>query len=153
MVTSITTKLAIEIVVRRGAAAQVIEGVAQNFDEQEHQEHGEGGGGDGFVLPVSVGMILVRRLTGGADAHQADDVRRAVGERMEAVGEDADGAARVPERDLGDRDDQVEEEHSDKDEGDFARDAKGLGTGGWGLGAWDWRSGQRARNVFLVPSP
>ena len=64
-------------------------------------------------------MIGIGRLTGGADAYQSDDVRRAVGERVETVGEDADGAARVPKRDLGRRNDQVQNENVAEDEGDF----------------------------------
>ena len=57
---------------------------------------------DGFVLAVAVGMVFVGRPAARAHADQADDVRRGVGERVEAVGQDADRAARVAERDLRD---------------------------------------------------
>ena len=119
----------------RGAAAQVIEGVPQHFDEQQQQEHRERGRGDRLVLPVSVRMILVRRLTRGVNADQADDVRRAVGQRVKAVGQDADRAARVAERDLRHRDGEVQDENAGEDEGDFgvSRGDWGLGTRGWGL--------------------
>ena len=60
-------------------------------------------------------MVLVGRLAGRADADQADDVRGGVGERVKAVGQDADGAARVAERDLRDGDGEVQEEDADED--------------------------------------
>jgi hypothetical protein len=60
-------------------------------------------------------MVLVRRPLGRLDANQPDNVRRRVGERVEAVGQDADGAAGVAEGNLGDGDAQVEEEDSQQD--------------------------------------
>jgi hypothetical protein len=41
---------------------------------------------------MAVGMILVGRLPRDPDADERDDVRCAVGERMEPVGENADRA-------------------------------------------------------------
>ena len=104
---------------RRGSAAQVIEGVAEHFDEQQQQEHGEGRRGHRLVFAVTVGMILVGRLAGRMNPHQADDIRGGVGQRVKTVGQDADRPARVAEDDLRRRDGEVQDEHADEDGGDF----------------------------------
>jgi hypothetical protein len=97
----------------------MVERVPQHLDEQEQQKDRDGSGRDRFVLPMAVGMIDVRRLAGRMDADEADDVRRAVGERVEAVGQDADRAAGIAERDLRSRDGEVEEENADENRRDF----------------------------------
>ena len=115
--------------VRRRAAGQMIEGVAQHLDHDEQQEHRDGGGRHRLVLAVPVGMILVGRPARGAHADEADDVRRRVGQRMEAVGEDADGAAGVAEGDLRDRDGQIQDQHAHEDARRRIAEAVGLGSG------------------------
>ena len=65
---------------------------------------------------MAVGMVFVGRPLGRLDADQPDDVRGRVGERVETVGQDADRAAGVSERDLRQRDAEVEEQ-------DFQQDA------------------------------
>ena len=67
---------------------------------------------------MAVRMIRVRRLPRDLHADERDDVRRGVGERVEAVGEHADRAGHEPERDLGDRDDQIEDEDAEENAGD-----------------------------------
>jgi hypothetical protein len=64
---------------------------------------------------MAVRMVLVGWLAGNAHADQRDDVRSGVGERVEAVRQDADGARGEAERDLGGRDDQIENEDSPQD--------------------------------------
>ena len=99
---------------------QVVERVAQDLDHEQQQEHGDRRRGDGFVLPVAVRMILVGRLARRVHADQAGDVRRRVGQRVEAVGQDADRAAGVAERDLRDRHGQIEQQ----DANEHARDRR-----------------------------
>ena len=119
---------------RRRAPGQVIERVAQHLDDDEEQEQRDGGGGDRLVLPMAVRMILVRRPPRGADADEPDDVRRRVGQRVKAVGENADGAGRVAERDLGERHDEIQREHPQQDAGDGGvATGPGAGSLGWGL--------------------
>jgi hypothetical protein len=60
-------------------------------------------------------MILVRRTIRRTDTDQADDVRAGIGEGMEAVGQNADRAAGVAERDLRHRDGEVQEEDANED--------------------------------------
>jgi len=88
----------------------MVERVADDFDHQQEQEDGDGGGRHRLVLAVAVRMILIRRLPCGAHADQPGHVRRGVGQRVEAVRQDADRTARVAERDLGDRHGQVEQQ-------------------------------------------
>ena len=76
-----------------GAAGQVVEGVAQHLEHDQHQERGDRRRRHRLVLPVAVGMVLVGRPSGRADADQPDDVRGGVGQGVEAVREDADRAA------------------------------------------------------------
>src|SRR5439155_7889960 len=64
---------------------------------------------------MTVRMFLVGRLLRGVDANQADEVRGRVGERVEAVRQHADGAARIAERDLGRRDCEVQQKDADED--------------------------------------
>ena len=68
-----------------------------------------------LVLPVAVRVVVVRRLARHAHADQRADVREAVGEGVEAVGDDADGAGDVAKHQLGHRDDEVQEENADED--------------------------------------
>jgi hypothetical protein len=57
-------------------------------------------------------MVRVGRLPRGADANQPDNVGGAVGERVEAVGEDADRTGRIAEDDLCQCDREVEHQHA-----------------------------------------
>ena len=68
---------------------------------------------------MAVGVVGVRRPPGDRDADQADDVRRRVGERVEAVGDDRHGPRVGAEDDLGDGDGEVEEEDLVEDAGDL----------------------------------
>jgi hypothetical protein len=63
-------------------------------------------------------MVRVRRLSRRLHADETHHVGRAVGKRVEAVREDADGAAGVTERDFSDGDRQVEDEYAQEDAGD-----------------------------------
>ena len=65
-------------------------------------------------------MIRVGRLLREPQPHERDDVRRAVGQRMKAVGENADGAAELAEDDLRQRDGEVQEKNADEDLANFA---------------------------------
>jgi hypothetical protein len=111
----------------RSPSAEMVERVPQDLDDDEKQEDDDGGCRDRLVLAVSVRMIRVWRPSGRLDADEADDIRRRVGQRVESVGQNADGAAGVPERDLRNRDADVEEEHPDEHSGDslVARRAEG----------------------------
>ena len=60
-------------------------------------------------------MIGVGRLLRKPQPHERHDVRRAVGQRMKSVGENADGAAELAEDDLRERDGEVQEEDADED--------------------------------------
>jgi len=51
-------------------------------------------GGEGLELGVAVGMILVRRTGGQAEAHQANDIGGAVEERVQSVGGHAQGSCK-----------------------------------------------------------
>ena len=107
----------------------MIERVAQDLEHDQQQERGDRRRRHGFVLAVAVGMVLVGRLPGGADADQADDVRRGVGQRMEAVGQDADRAARSSRRRSWRRA-TAEVEQQDADEDARDRSAWRAGTDG-----------------------
>jgi len=104
--------------VRLRSAGQVVDRVPQNFDDEQQQKDRDRRGRDGFILAMPVWMILIGRLPCGAHADEAGDVRRCVRQRMETVGQDADGAARVPEHNLGDRDEEIQEKNVQKDAGD-----------------------------------
>ncbi len=122
---------------QRRAAAQVIKGVAQDLEHHEQQEDRDGSRGNRFVLAMPVWVVVVGWAAGGADADQTDDIGRRVGQRMKAVRENADGAARVAERNLGERDAEVEEEDAEQDGSDG-----GVAIGrDWGLGIRDWGRG------------
>lgn len=65
-------------------------------------------------------MVFVWRLLRRTDADEPDDVCGGIGDRMEAVREDADRAACVAERDLGRRDREVQQEDARENSGDGA---------------------------------
>ena len=67
---------------------------------------------------MPVRMIRVGRPPRRPDAHQPDGVRRRVGQRVEAVGQNADRPARVAERNLRDGDRDVQEQNADEDSRD-----------------------------------
>ncbi len=97
------------------AGAQPAERALQDLDHHQEQEHEDAGGGEGLVLAMAVGMVVVGRLARRAHGDDGHDVRRAVGQRVEAVRNDADRAGRVAERQLGDRDREVEREDAYED--------------------------------------
>ena len=104
-----TTKLSVST---RGAAGDCSRSNRrpQHLDEHEQQEQQDRDRRHRLELAMAVGMVRVGRLARDAHADQRDDVRGAVGEGMKAVGEDADRAGQQAQRDLGDRDDEVENE-------------------------------------------
>ena len=55
-------------------------------------------------------MIGIRRLPRNPHADHGHDVRGAVGQRVEAVRQDADRASRRTQGELGNRDDEIEDE-------------------------------------------
>ena len=73
----------------RSAAAR------QHFDQHDDQEDQDAERGHRLVLAMAVRMVGVRRPARDRDADQRDDVRRRVGQRVEAVGEDRDRAGVV----------------------------------------------------------
>jgi predicted DNA-binding protein (UPF0278 family) len=60
-------------------------------------------------------MILVWRARRSTDTHEADAVRRRVGERVKPVRQDADRAARIAERNLREGDAEIQDENADQD--------------------------------------
>ncbi len=96
------------------AAAQAAECALHDLDDHEQQEDEDPGGGERLVLAMAVRMVVVGRLARRAHRHDAHDVRGAVGQRVEAVGDDAEGAGRVAERKLGERDGDVQREDADE---------------------------------------
>ena len=97
----------------------MVEGVAQNFEDEQEQKNRDRRRGDGLVLSVTVRMVLVRRPLGRPNPDEADDVGAGVGEGVKAVREDADRAAGIAEQDLGDRDDEIQKQDAREDAGDF----------------------------------
>ena len=63
-------------------------------------------------------MIDVGRLARGTQADDAHDVRRRIGERVKAVGDDADRAGGVAQYQLRPGDGQVEEEDAKENAAD-----------------------------------
>ena len=86
-----------------------------DLDDDQQQEHENSGGGERLVLAMTVGVIFVRRLARGAHGDDAHDVRGAVGQRVEAVGDDAERAGRVAKPEFGARDGDVEDENARED--------------------------------------
>ena len=79
-VASMMTKPVTEISAGVGAAGQAVEGRANDFLHDDHEKDRHGGSGNRFEFPVPVGMVRVGRLAGGANADEADDVGRRVGQ-------------------------------------------------------------------------
>jgi hypothetical protein len=65
-------------------------------------------------------MVGVGRLAGDAQADQPHDVGGRVGERVETVGDDADGAGGVAQNQLRPGDRQVEEQDTNENAGNAA---------------------------------
>ena len=97
-------------VMRCAAACQVIERVAEHLEHDQCEKADHTDSGHRFVLPVTVGMIVVRRAPGREDSDESDDIGSRVGERVKPVGQNADGAAGIPKRNLGQGDDQIQQE-------------------------------------------
>ena len=108
-----TTKLA-GVTCGELTPAQAAERQLHDLDDDEEQEHEDPGGGERLVLAMAVGMIVVGRLRAARIADDAHDVRGAVGQRVEAVGDDAEGAGRVAKREFGERDGDVQSENADE---------------------------------------
>src|SRR4029453_3097173 len=105
---------------RRSAGAEAEKGCLCHFDDHDQQEQRDAAGRQGLEFPVAVRMIRVRRLLCGAQAAEGDDVRRAIGEGMKTVGEDADGAAGLAKDDLRQRDAEVQPKYADENLANFA---------------------------------
>ena len=69
----------------------------RDLDDDDQKKERDAAGGERLELAVAVGMIRVGRLLREPQSDERDDVRRAVGERVKTVGEDADGAAQLAE--------------------------------------------------------
>ena len=80
---------------RHAAVPQPSDRRLDDLDDHEHEEGRDEPRGEGLELAVPVGVVVVGRLAGDADADERGDVRERVGERVEAVREDADRAAVV----------------------------------------------------------
>ena len=78
------------------------------------QKQRDAAGRERLELAVAVRMICVGRLLREPQPHERDDVRRAVGQRMKPVGENADGSAELAEDDLRQRDGEVQEKNADE---------------------------------------
>jgi hypothetical protein len=65
-------------------------------------------------------MVLIRRLARGTQADHRHDVGSGVSERVETVGNDADGARGVAQHELCAGDGQVQDEDASKDAEDRA---------------------------------
>ena len=100
--------------VRRVTAAQAAECPLNDLDDHEEQEDEDPRGGERLVLAMAVRMVVVGRLPRRPHRHDAHDVRGAVSERVEAVGDDAQGAGRVAQRKFGERDGDVQREDADE---------------------------------------
>ena len=87
---------------------------AHDFDDGQQQEDEDAGRGERFVLAVAVRVVFVGRLERGARADQAEDIGGGVGERVEAVGDDADRPGGVAKHQLRPGDGQVEEENAEE---------------------------------------
>jgi len=98
--------------VGRRSAGEVIERVSQDFQHHQRREADERPRRDRLELPVAVRVVGVGRLARRPDADEADHVGGGVDERMEAVGKDADRAAGVAEADFGQRDAEIQHEHT-----------------------------------------
>ena len=72
----------------------------QHDDEEQHDRDR----GHRFVLPMAVRMVVIGRAPRHRYADQRHDVRRGIGQRMEAIRDDRNGAGGVAEDDLGNRD-------------------------------------------------
>ena len=105
---------------RRAAGTHPRERGLRHLNHHDHQEERDDGGCQRFVFAMAVRMVGVRRLVRHAHAHERGDVRRRVGQRMETVGEDADGAAGIAEAHLANGDEKIEEQDPNENDPDFA---------------------------------
>src|SRR5262249_28619881 len=109
------------------SSGEAVGGIAQQLNDDEQGEDGDASRRDGVILAVTVGVVRIWRLSRRLHADEAHDVGGAVGERVEDVREDADGPARITERDFRGGDRQVEDEHAKENAGDG-----GVARGDWG---------------------
>ena len=86
------TKLAV-VTVGAPPARKRRNAALRDLDHDDQQEQRDAAGRQRFELAMAVRMVRVGRLLREPQADQRDHVRRAVGQRVEAVGEDADRAA------------------------------------------------------------
>ena len=91
----------------------------QDFDQDGDEEEQNRERGDRFVFAMAVRMIRVRGATGDRDPDQCNDIRGAIGKRMKTFGQDRNRAARVSERDLGERHGEVDPQHPPQHPRDF----------------------------------
>ena len=101
--------------VRHVAAPKPAERALHHFDHDEEQEYEDACRGEGLVFAVTVGMIFVGRLARGAHRDDAHDVRGAVGQRVKAVRDNADGAGAIAEHQLGERNRDIQRENARED--------------------------------------
>ena len=104
---------------RGSAGSEPEERGLRHLNDHNQEKQRDAARGERLELAVAVGMIRVRRLLGQPQADERDDVRRAVGQRMKTVRENADGAAELAEDDLGQRDGEVQEQDADEDLANF----------------------------------
>ena len=95
-----------------------MDGGAPNLEHGDEEEDEDAGRGQRFILAVAVGMVFVGRFACGAESDEPDDVRRGVGERVVAVGDDADGSGGVAKQELGERHRDVQEQYLEKNAAD-----------------------------------
>ncbi len=114
-VTVMTTNPAIEM---SGGVERPVEGVervAEHLDDDHHQEHATAAAATVSYLRWPYGWSSSGGRPAARTPTRPTTFDAGVGEGVEAVGENADGAARVAEGDLGDGDDQVEQQDAGQD--------------------------------------
>ena len=88
------------------------DGIARHFAQHEQHKHQDADRRHRLVFTMPVGMVFVSRPLRGRHADERDDVRRGIGERVKTVRENRDCAGKISERDLGDRNEQIEGENA-----------------------------------------
>ena len=96
------------------------ERVPRDLLDDEHEHDDDGGGRERFVFPVPVRVIEVGRLAGSAYADERNDVRRRVGERVKAVGDDTDSGGRVSEDQFCEANSEIGAENGDENPADLS---------------------------------
>ena len=72
-----------------------------DLDHDDEQKSGDRGRRHRFEFPVAVRMVHVGRLARDPDAEEGGDVRERIGQRVQAVRDDADRTGDVTEHELG----------------------------------------------------